>query len=305
MSQPITYTQCPCCESSFIKKTLTAKDYTISKDLFEIWECADCTVRFTQHVPDISSIGYYYKSEAYVSHSDTSKGLINRLYHLVRNYTLQQKRKLVEKYAHISKGKLLDIGSGTGAFANTMQQAGWQVTGLEPDDTARQNALNKYNLQLLSPDNLYGLNDNQFDAITLWHVLEHVHDLHGYISKFKTALKDNGRLIIAVPNYTGKDTEIYGQYWAAYDVPRHLYHFSPKSIDQLAAKHGFTVEAHKPMWFDSFYVSMLSEEYKNGKSNLFAALWNGLRSNLNALQDVKKCSSVIYILKQASSPEKN
>ncbi|HEX3024592.1 MAG TPA: class I SAM-dependent methyltransferase, partial [Chitinophagaceae bacterium] len=242
------------------------------------------------------NIAAYYKSTAYVSHSDTKKGFINRLYHLVRNHTLRAKRKLVEQVTGLKKADLLDVGAGTGAFANAMQKAGWKVTGLEPDENARQVALNKYSLHLQSTENLFLLNKEQFDAITLWHVLEHVHDLHAYLEKFHSILKPDGKLLIAVPNYTSFDADIHKEHWAAYDVPRHLYHFSPKSIQMLAKAKGFTVKDYKPMWFDSFYVSMLSEQHKNGRGNLVKALKVGLLSNMKTTADHKKCSSVIYVL---------
>lgn len=267
----------------------------MSKQTFSVWHCSACTLRFTQDIPVVSEIGKYYQAEAYVSHTDTKKGLINRLYHIVRNYTLQTKRRLVQKATGMPKGALLDVGAGTGAFAAAMQQAGWAITGLEPDDTARTNAKTQHNLDLQSPDNLFTLPANSYNAITMWHVLEHVHELHKYLDTYNRLLKSNGRLIIAVPNYTSYDAQVYQQYWAAYDVPRHLYHFSPQSMQQLAAQHGFTIQQYKPMWFDSFYVSMLSEQYKNG-GGLLKALWNGLCSNLKAIGDVKKCSSVIYVM---------
>ena len=263
--------------------------------MFEIWHCDDCSLRFTQHAPGATAIGRYYQSANYVSHSDTEKGLINRLYHLVRNYTLTGKRKLLLKVTGKETGSLLDVGAGTGAFANTMKLAGWNVTGLEPDETARQNANTKYGLTLQPPGNLFTLEVAQFDAITMWHVLEHVHDLHAYLEQFHQILKPGGRLVIAVPNYTSYDAKVYKQYWAAYDVPRHLYHFSPKSMEQLGNRKGFVLADAKPMWFDSFYVAMLSEQYRNESSNLIGAVWNGLLSNLKALRNKKKCSSVIYI----------
>lgn len=295
MSQSIVYKNCPCCHSESIYPALSAKDHTVSGETFEIWHCDDCTARFTQRVPDAASIGPYYQSAAYVSHSDTQKGLVNRLYHLVRNHTLNGKRKLVQQAVEKSTGALLDVGAGTGAFAHTMEQAGWSVTALEPDETARRNAFNKHGLQLQSPEALSGLADAQFDAITLWHVLEHVHDLHGYLSKFRSLLKPGGKLIIAVPNYTSRDAKAYGEFWAAYDVPRHLYHFSPKSMELLCRQKGFRLQDIKPMWFDSFYVSMLSEQYRNGSGNLPGAFWNGLLSNLVAWREKGRCSSVVYI----------
>jgi predicted SAM-dependent methyltransferase len=150
-------------------------------------------------------------------------------------------------------------------------------------------------LHLQPPEDLSRLEASQFDAITMWHVLEHVHDLHGYLVQFQKILLPSGRLIIAVPNYTSHDAKVYREHWAAYDVPRHLYHFSPKGMEMLANDKGFHLETVKPMWFDSFYVSMLSEQYKNGSGNLIGAAWNGLLSNLKAMSDKKRCSSVIYI----------
>ncbi len=297
MEENIIYRECPCCGSNHIRKSFVAKDHTVSKESFEVWYCDDCTLQFTQSVPDAEHIGAYYKSSTYVSHSDTKKGMINRLYHLVRNYTLRSKRKLVQELTGLQKGELLDVGAGTGAFANALQRAGWNVTGLEPDDTARKIAFEKYHIQLNAPEYLYECT-KQFDAITMWHVLEHVHDLHGYLEKFHSLLKPDGKLLIAVPNYTSFDADIHQEHWAAYDVPRHLYHFSPKSIQILAKSKDFTVKDYRPMWFDSFYVSMLSEQYKNGKGNLFKALKVGLLSNMKTAGDHKKCSSVIYVLEK-------
>ena len=294
-----TYTQCPGCLNTSISKILTCKDYTVSKELFDIWECGNCTLRFTQNIPDESSIGKYYQSADYVSHTDTKEGVVNKLYHSVRNYTLKTKRNLVQQATGKSQGSLLDIGAGTGAFANAMKRAGWQVTGLEPDETARTNALSNYNLSLEDPAKLYQLPANIFDALTMWHVLEHVHDLHGYLQSFHKILKQEGKLIIAVPNYTSKDASTYGEDWAAYDVPRHLYHFSPASMKVLLETEGFTLLQTKPMWFDSFYVSMLSEQNKSG-SNLIKAGLNGMLSNFKAAVDSKRCSSVIYIAEKKS-----
>jgi len=296
MSVIIHHTSCPCCNSEKINEVLIAKDYTVSKEDFSIWECVNCTVRFTQNIPDAASIGPYYQSSAYVSHTDTKEGLVNQLYHIVRNFTLKTKRDLLQQQTGLQQGHLLDIGAGTGAFAQTMKEAGWQITGLEPDGSARTIAKQKFGLLLQMPNKLYTLPQAQFDAITMWHVLEHVHDLHSYLEQFNVVLKPQGKIFIAVPNYTSGDASSYKKHWAAYDVPRHLYHFSPKSIDILAASKGFTVKAYKPMWFDSFYVSMLSEQCKNGSGNLVMAFLNGLLSNLQALFNVKKCSSVIYVL---------
>ncbi len=299
METIIHYTSCPACKSTSIKEVLTAKDYTVSNETFVLWECDTCSFRFTQNVPNAAAIAPYYQSDAYVSHSDTQEGLVNRLYHVVRRYTLKGKCSLIKQYTGLQRGSLLDIGAGTGAFSHTMQLAGWEITALEPDENAKKIALNKYQLKLQSSENIYELPLNQFDAITMWHVLEHVHDLHGYLEKFSSILKANGTIFIAVPNYTSYDAKNYQQYWAAYDVPRHLYHFSPKSMEMLAAAKGFSVKAFKPMWFDSFYVAMLSEQYKNGKNNLLKAFCIAAITTLQSLMNAKKSSSVIYVLQKA------
>jgi len=292
------YTYCPVCGSSLINPVLSAKDYTASEKIFSIWQCNNCYLRFTQDVPGANTIGEYYRSENYISHTNTSKGLINRLYQFVRKRTLKQKRKLVNKITGFNRGGLLDVGSGTGAFVHEMSENGWKVTGLEPDAGARQIAKESFNCELKTADELFHLSANSFDAITLWHVLEHVHDLQTYVIQLKNLLKQNGRMIIAVPNYTSFDASAYKEYWAAYDVPRHLYHFSPLAMKFLVEKNGMKILDHKPMWFDSFYVSLLSSKYKNGVTNWLAAIWIGSLSNLKALNNKKKCSSVIYIVEK-------
>ena len=291
----ILYDTCPCCGQKNIVSVLSAEDYAVSHERFEIWECKDCTARFTQNVPGINEISSYYQSDNYISHSDTTEGIINKVYHKVRNRTLIKKRNMVREITGKSIGSLLDVGCGTGAFLNTMHQSGWQITGLEPDETARRKAKELYNLDLETPEKLFSLPGNSFDAITMWHVLEHVHELHRYIETLKNLLKPGGKLFIAVPNYTSYDAKAYKEFWAAYDVPRHLYHFSPASMRTLLAMHNMEVISMKPMWYDSFYVSMLSEKYKTGISNILKAFITGGVSNLKATSDKEKCSSVIYV----------
>jgi 2-polyprenyl-3-methyl-5-hydroxy-6-metoxy-1,4-benzoquinol methylase len=292
----INYTNCPICSSTDITPQLTAKDYTVSQKEFAIWHCSNCTARFTQDVPEQNAIGAYYQSDNYISHSDTKKGFINTLYHTVRNHTLHKKRQLIINEVGMSKGELLDIGCGTGAFLNTMKTAGWGITGLEPDYNARKKAAELYGIQPLESGKLFELKPASYHAITMWHVLEHVHGLHAYIQQLKNLLTPNGKIFIAVPNYTCKDADVYDAYWAAYDVPRHLYHFSPAAMEQLLSKYNLKVTAIKPMWYDSFYVSMLSEKYINGKGNIIKAFFNGLASNIKAMADKTKCSSVIYVI---------
>ena len=293
----IHYSSCPVCDSPDIMKVLSVKDHSVSGEVFVIMECRVCAFRFTQDIPDANSIGPYYQSDEYISHSNTTKGLINNLYQRVRKRTLRQKQKLVERVTGLKQGGLLDLGAGTGTFASQMKKAGWNVTALEPDAGARSVAKQQFGIELNDTTEFQGLENSSFDVITMWHVLEHVHDLHGYVKKLADLLNENGKLVIAVPNYQSTDAAIYGEYWAAYDVPRHLYHFSPKSMMVLMEAYGLTVSKQFPMWYDSFYVSMLSSKYKKGKTKLISSVFNGIRSNANALGDVKRCSSIIYIIK--------
>ncbi len=290
----ISYRQCPVCNSSDIFEVLVAIDHTVSREQFPVWQCRECSLRFTQSVPDEQNIGKYYQSGDYISHSDTKKGVVNSLYHRVRNITLQQKKNLIVSRTGCTGGTLLDVGCGTGSFLSVMKDGGWTVKGLEPDDKARALALQK-GLDVSDNSTLFSLPRASFDAITLWHVLEHVHELHSYLEQLRKLLKPGGFLFIAVPNYTSGDAMHYGAEWAAYDVPRHLYHFSPASMKKLLALHQLETAAILPMWFDSFYVSMLSEKYKRG--HLISALLHGTVSNLSAVGNHQRCSSLIYVVK--------
>lgn len=295
---PLThYTTCPSCHSDQLQPALSAVDQTVSHETFLILQCGNCGLRFTQDVPDAGSIGRYYQSDNYISHSNTSKGLVNRLYHMVRRQTLSDKYRLIASATRTRQGKLLDIGAGTGAFVGYMQERGWEVTGLEPDETARRVALTDHKVALLEMDQLSNLPPDSFDAITLWHVLEHVHDLHPYMERLKTLVRRSGRIFIAVPNYTCHDAEVYQAFWAAYDVPRHLYHFSPDAMESLLTQHGLQLQYSQPMWYDSFYISMLSEKYRGGgHGNNVKAVFTGLASNIKAFIDKSKCSSLIYVI---------
>lgn len=293
----IHYSICPNCGSDQLSLALTAEDHTVSHESFAIWQCGQCGLRFTQDVPDAASIGPYYQSDNYISHSNTSKGLVNRLYHAVRKQTLSDKYRLIASATRLRKGRLLDIGAGAGAFVGYMKGEGWEVTGLEPDETARAVAKADHGVDLLEMDQLFALPAESFDAITLWHVLEHVHELHLYMERLKTLVRRNGRIFIAVPNYTCYDASVYKEMWAAYDVPRHLYHFSPDAIERLLAQHGLQLQFSQPMWYDSFYISMLSEKYRHhGRGNALKAAMIGLYSNVKAFVNKSHCSSLVYVI---------
>jgi len=293
----LTLTNCPVCDSTEFKHRISCKDFTVSHNTFNIVECKHCSFRFTNPRPTDDNLPDFYKSINYISHSDTRKGLVSQLYHLVRKYTLNQKLKLLK--ANVAVGNLLDYGCGTGMFLKQANAKGWNSFGTEPDDGARDLANKNKKLAFGNKQELNAFDPHiTFNAITLWHVLEHVTDLPETLDFFKQKLKRNGILIIAVPNYNSYDAKHYNAHWAAYDLPRHLYHFEAKTICQLMAKYGFVMHKTYPMKFDSFYVSMLSEKYLLGRMNYLKAFLVGLRSNLKG-KKATDYSSVIYVFKHA------
>jgi len=263
-------------------------DHSVSGEEFVLEYDAHYKLYRTTPIPE--DLGRYYQSEAYISHTDGRKGFFEKLYQWVKHYTLCKKINLVEQY--VSQGKLLDIGAGTGDFVRTAKKKGWYATGIEPEAKARDRAGEK---GIFLYENQHKVTE-KYDAITLWHVLEHIPQLEEQILFLKNHLENEGVLIIAVPNYRSKDAQHYGSYWAAYDVPRHLWHFSQESIRLLFEEKGFELIGIKPMPFDAFYVSLLSEKYKSGKMNFLKGFYQGLRSNLSALR-TGEYSSLIYILK--------
>ena len=294
-----TFPPCPICNATDINSLMHTKDYSLTQESFDIIECANCSLKYTFPIPTIDKIAPYYNFTEYISHTDVKEGWMNQLYHFVRTKTLQQKSNWVQSLFTGHKGKILEVGAGTGAFANVMSQKKWEVTALEPDLASRQRAFDNYKINLRPIEDLTNLPKENFDVICLWHVLEHVHDLKGYIATFSKILKTNGRLIIAVPNYTSYDAQYYKNHWAAYDVPRHLYHFSPASIQVLLDPFNLQLIQAKPMWYDSFYVSLLSEKYrKSGFIGYFRAFLIGSISNLKAINNPDKASSITYVIKR-------
>ncbi len=262
---------------------------------FPVKQCSQCGLKLTSPRPNETSIGSYYKSDQYVSHSDTGGGLLNSAYRVVRNYTLQSKQHLVSRLNN-GPGLLLDVGCGTGTFLNVCQQAGWQVSGTEPDQAARTVANEKLRIKLES--NLEALkSDKPFDIITMWHVLEHVSELNETVKRLRTLLSNSGTLLVAVPNCDSYDAQKFGPHWAAYDVPRHLYHFVPATIEQLFVKHQFKLVGQRPLLLDAFYIAMLSTQYQSGRVDYLKSVEVGLRSN----SDGKKTgnySSNLYLFKK-------
>ena len=271
---------------------IKVQDHSVSNENFELLLDSDLQLLKTHPQPAIENLGSYYESEDYISHTDAKRSLFEKIYHIVKSYSLKKKVGLINSY-HKEKGNLLDIGAGTGDFLVTAKVAGWQTKGIEPNENAKNLAISK---GISFENSIESIENQQFDVITMWHVMEHVPDVEYQIKQLKRLLKPNGTLIIAVPNYKSFDAQHYGKFWAAYDVPRHLWHFSKISIEKLVSRENMKLEKILPMIFDSFYVSLLSEKYKTGKMNFFSAFWIGLRSNLKA-NTSKEYSSHIYVIK--------
>jgi SAM-dependent methyltransferase len=287
---------CPVCDSSQFTSFLTCVDQTVSRETFDIVKCDSCGFKFTNPRPDENKLGGYYKSDAYISHTNSKEGFINSVYQTVRKFTLLKKLQLISKY--YKTGKILDIGCGTGEFLNICKNARWTAIGIEPDVDARKMAQVNYDLDVRPEHELNYLENDSFDIITLWHVLEHVPKLNERIEELKRLIKPNGIIFIAVPNSASLDAKIYAENWAAYDLPRHLYHFTPSDIQSIFKKHQLTVFKILPMIFDSFYISILSGKYRSKNSTIIGALWNGLRSNFSALKTGKTYSSQIYLIRK-------
>jgi len=260
-----------------------------------------CVVQFlfTNPRPDEKSIAKYYKSINYLSHSKQRKNLTSFLYNTVKGISLKSKYKIVTKY--YPSGSILDLGCGTGDFLNYFENRGWQTTGIEPTPEPRNYAINTYKLKVYDISEFDKLNPKSFDVVTMWHVLEHVHQLKEQFESSIRVLKDNGLLIIALPNQQSWDAQYYKNFWAAYDVPRHLYHFTPETFKKFICNFNLQLVETLPMRFDSFYVSLLSEQYKKSKAKYLLSFFNGMRSNFYAGKSSINYSSMIYLVKKNNS----
>jgi 2-polyprenyl-3-methyl-5-hydroxy-6-metoxy-1,4-benzoquinol methylase len=281
-----------------LKSKLSIKDYSISGEEFKLLYNAELDLYATSPQPKLNELAKYYDSEVYISHTDAKKSFFDKIYQLVKNYTLSKKVKLIDSF-NTKEKNILDIGCGTGEFLLTAKNKNWQVSGVEPNQKAKDLSKKKLGDEVVfnNLDDLI-LSDKKkyYDVISLWHVLEHIPNYEEYISKLKNLLKDEGVLIIAIPNFKSYDANYYKEFWAAWDVPRHLWHFSQKSILTIFEKEKMKIEKILPMKFDSFYVSLLSEKYKKGKADPFKAFWIGFLSNWKAKRK-NEYSSLIYLIK--------
>jgi len=272
---------------------LICKDHTVSGEFFELRKAKDLDLLATFPQPNLERLPDYYKSESYISHTDSKRGFFDKIYQQVKNLMLSRKLNWI---AHEKTGpiKILDVGAGTGDFLSAAKKRGWEVFGAEPNSGARALA-SKKGVELEGETG--GFSSGSFDVITMWHVLEHVPNLEEQIEELYRLLKHDGLLVIAVPNFKSDDAQKYKEHWAAYDVPRHLYHFSPSAIEKIFKSAGFLLTSQKGLFFDSFYVSLLSEKYASGTSNMLKAVWKGAISNFKA-KSSGNYSSVAYFFRK-------
>lgn len=277
------------------KEYIKVKDYSVSGETFALMHHHDLDMLQTTPQPTLDKLPEYYKSADYISHTASRRNLFEKAYHFVKGFALKRKLKLVNRFSAGQK-IILDFGCGTGDFLQTAQRDGWQISGIEPNESARTIANAKTDNAVKPAESLFELTPQSFDVVTLWHVLEHLPDLEAHICQFKKLLKPDGTLIVAVPNYKSYDAQHYKKFWAAYDAPRHLWHFSKTSILKLMAKHDMDVVETLPMTFDAYYVSLLSEKYKTGTMHPLRAFWVAWKSNLKAKRS-GEYSSLIYVIK--------
>lgn len=287
---------CPVCKNEVFDDFIACKDHVSSGETFNLSKCKNCDFVFTNPRPKFEECGKYYESSNYVSHQDEDKSLILYLYRLIRNRNLRWKHRLIRSYQP-SFGNLLDYGCGLGSFLNFCKQKGWNTVGMDVSENARSTVKSRYNIDVFPNEELKAQKEQSFDVITLWHVLEHIYDLDETITQFKRVMKDDGTLFIAVPNRKSYDAKRYKEHWDAYDVPRHIYHFSPEDISCLMDRLGLKVVGNKGMFFDAFYVSMRSEMHRGKNFKIIRGFWKGLISNFKAMGN-QNYSSVLYIIKK-------
>jgi 2-polyprenyl-3-methyl-5-hydroxy-6-metoxy-1,4-benzoquinol methylase len=292
---------CPLCLSEMTDLYLRCIDHFVSGEQFAIARCNSCGFLFTQDYPDEKEIYKYYESEEYISHSDSSQGIVNKVYHLIREFMLLRKRRIIKHLTGLKRGILLDIGSGTGHFASVMKKSGWAVKGVEINEKARVFSRESFELEVIPPELISGLDSNSFDCVTLWHVLEHFHDPFRYISEIIRLLKPGGLCLVALPNSGSFDAKYYRQTWAAYDVPRHLWHFNPVTFSDFAFKSGLKLERQLVLPFDVFYIAALSEKYKGSHWPFITGLIRAGWFSFLTLFKRNGSSSVIYILRKPVS----
>ena len=266
-------------------------DHFLTKETFTIKKTLIKGLLKTHPAPSKNKIQLYYRSDKYISHNSTTPGVFFFIYRVIRSFNFWFKYKFVGKKELFSK--TLDFGSGDQYFMEQLQRRNHNVFGIDP-------------LKSNISKQVYGsvfdesLDSKNFSCITAWHSLEHVHDLENTITRFHKILDDNGTVIVAVPNYRSFDARLYKSFWAAYDVPRHLWHFDKKSIKKVFSNNGFSFIKSAPLLFDSYYVSLLSERYKKSIFRVFNSIVVGTVSNIIGFF-TKEYSSNIFVFKKSKT----
>lgn len=286
--------ECPVCGKNDFSLFLNTQDYFLTQEEFTIDKCLSCGFVFTNPIPIESELSKYYDSPDYLSHTANKTSLTGEIYKMFRSVNIKNKYKLVSSY---TKGKsILDIGCGTGELLNFFKQKGWDVQGVEPNQSARAFASRRYNIDVFNENELDKFEENSFNVISMWHVLEHVPDLDDRMKQLNKLVKKDGLILIALPNLNSPDAVKYGKQWAGLDVPRHLYHFTKHTLQVLLKRHKMELIDSIPMKFDAYYVSLLSEKYLKHSLPFIPAFVNGLQSNLKARRD-NNYSSMIFVIR--------
>jgi len=292
----ISHTVCPLCSSGQIGLYLKCSDNLLTNEEFDIYRCSSCGFVFTNGYPEEENIGRYYDSSDYISHEDNAKGLVNRIYVPAREIMLRRKKEIIRSITGLKRGSLLDIGCGTGHFAGMMFRSGWDVTGIEPGTKAREYGINLFGIRVIHPAEISDLPDGSFDCITLWHVMEHFHDPSGYAREIRRLLKFGGTCIFALPNCSSYDADFFREHWAAWDVPRHLWHYNPVTFRIFAEKEGFSIYKTMALPLDVFYISILSFHNKGAGIPFIKGIITGKWFFLRSLFRKEKSSSLLYVL---------
>lgn len=267
------------------------RDHFVSGESFDLLWSDRKGVLKTDPVPH--RLEDYYAGPEYASHEEGGSGWKGRMYRGVRHFQHGLKYAWVKRLSP-KPGIALDVGTGTGEWPDYLSKRGWAVRATEPSAKGRSRATAK-GVQITQ--DFMSLEGEAFDLITLWHVMEHIGSLDKALAQINRLCSPNGYVIVAVPNFLSWDAGHYGVFWAAWDVPRHIWHFSRAGLIALYEEHGFSLVRTYPLWADAFYVSLLSEGYKRGRASVVRALWSGLRSNMRSLLDSEP-SSRVYVFQK-------
>lgn len=268
------------------------KDYLVTGNSFEVRLDQQTQIAYTHPQPNEEELGQYYASEEYISHGNKKRSVIERIYAIAQNIMLKQKEQWLTKHSTQNK-RYLDFGCGTASLVAYLNGKNWDSYGVEPSEKARNFSAVAERLY----PSIEELPQKEFDAIALWHVLEHLPDPAKFLKTFYDRLDQQGHLFLALPNFNSYDAKHYGNFWAAYDVPRHLRHFSARGIIQLCEENGFAFVESKGLAFDAFYVSYLSEQHQKNKFAFIKGMMVGCWSNLLALF-TQEYSSKLYVFKK-------